>query len=166
MNIRKLFSNHQFDLNKKEKLNLNNFLLFMDTLSKNKNSIFYSYIFMQEKTVEIKPDILDLFFENKANNKVFNIMVFLNQGIVGDGSIYNTIDEQKIYINNLIYVVLKVKITSYDLYNMQVLELTNPNENIKYYFSFLDNIKSDLVHQVFQGELWIQDPFYLDPYYK
>ena len=66
MNIRKLFSNHQFDLNKKEKLNLNNFLLFMDTLSKNKNSIFYSYIFMQEKTVEIKPDILDLFFENKA----------------------------------------------------------------------------------------------------
>ena len=166
MNIRKLFSNHQFDLNKKEKLNLNNFLLFMDTLSKNKNSIFYSYIFMQEKTVEIKPDILDLFFENKANNKVFNIMVFLNQGIVGDGSIYNTIDEQKIYINNLIYVVLKVKITSYDLYNMQVLELTNPNENIKYYFSFLDNIKNDLIHQVFQGELWIQDPFYIDPYYK
>ena len=166
MNIRKLFSNHQFDLNKKEKLNLNNFLLFMDTLSKNKNSIFYSYIFMQEKTVEIKPDILDLFFENKANNKVFNIMVFLNQGIVGDGSIYNTINEQYIYINNLIYVVLKVKITRYDLYNMQVLELTNPNENIKYYFSFLDNIKSDLIHQVFQGKLWIKDPFYLDPYYK
>ena len=80
--------------------------------------------------------------------------------------IYNNIDDQKIYINNLIYVVLKVKITRSDLQYMQELALTNPNENIKYYFSFLDNIKNDLVHQVFQGELWIQDPFYLDPYYK
>ena len=85
---------------------------------------------------------------------------------MGSGSIYNTINEQYIYINNLIYVVLKVKITRYDLQYMHILDLVNPNENIKYYFSFLDNIKNDLVHQVFQGELWIQDPFYLDPYYK
>ena len=166
MNIKKLFSKFQFDLYKKEKFNLNSFLLFMDALSKDKNSIFYSYIFMQEKTVEIEPDILNLFFENKTNNKIFEIIIFLNQGIVGSGSIYNKNNEQYVYVNNLIYVVLKVKITSYDLQYMQALELTNPNENIKYYFSFLDNIKNDLIHQVFQGELWIQDPFYIDPYYK
>lgn len=166
MNIKKLFSKFQFDLYKKEKFNLNSFLLFMDALSKDKNSIFYSYIFMKEKTVEIDPDILNLFFENKTNNKIFEFMIFLDQGIVVNGSIYNNIDDQKIYINNLIYVVLKVKITRSDLQYMQVLELTKPNENIKYYFSFLDNIKNDLIHQVFQGELWIQDPFYIDPYYK
>jgi hypothetical protein len=91
MNIKKLFIKFQFDLYKKEKFNLNSFLLFMDALSKDKNSIFYSYIFMQEKTVEIEPDILNLFFENKANNKVFEIIIFLNQGIVGSGSIYNKI---------------------------------------------------------------------------
>ena len=68
MNIKKLFSKFQFELYKKEKFNLNSFLQFMDALSKDKNSIFYSYIFMQEKTVEIDPDILNLFFENKTNN--------------------------------------------------------------------------------------------------
>ncbi len=51
-------------------------------------------------------------------------MIFLDQGIVVNGSIYNNIDDQKIYINNLIYVVLKVKITRSDLQYMQVLELT------------------------------------------
>ena len=134
------------------------FVLFLKNLSVKDTSLFYSYDFQKNASISLGPSAFVIFLENKGNNKTLELLVSVRRGVVISSKLHNNINNEFIFIHNLVSILTKVEISQLEFIKKQEQKGSDVLSMIKFYFTYLDSISNQKLFQAFQSDYWIKDP--------